>query len=166
VKYYFYAEEPNPLSLWTDVLSRKTLAREWSKKLNPMGVYSHYGHGTGVIVELQQILQFNKYRKTIERLFQIQPSVKGIFHTEEPTAGTEGESTGIITMVQILSAILALEIGGAILLSADHNIILRKQGNILLLNSDFGFWTPSRLANIHLPCELRSLPTPLADKKL
>ena len=163
MKCHFYIEGTRSLPEWMHLLYRKAAVRGWSKKINPMGVYSHYGHGTGVILELQQILQYNKYSQTIERLFQLKASGKGIFHIDESDVTTGGELTGIASMVQMVSMMLAIEEGAAILLSADHDILLRRHDSLLLLNADSGFWTPSRLASIQLPYELRPLPTPLRE---
>jgi hypothetical protein len=163
MKQHFYIEGTSPLPQWMNLLSQRALVRAWSKKINPMGVYSHYGHGDGVVLELQQILQYNKYSQTIERLFQLKPSVKGTFHIDESAIAAGGELTGMLVMVQMLSAILAMETGAAILLSADHDILLLRREGLLLLNADSGFWTPSRLAHIRLPYERRPLPTPLRE---
>ena len=163
MKYHFYIEGTRSLPEWMNLLARKDFVRGWSKKINPMGVYSHYGRGIGVVLELQQVLKYNKFCRTIERLFQLKPTGKGIFHIDESDLATGGELRDIPSMVQMLSVMLTIEAGAAIVLSDDHDILLRRREDLLVLNADSGFWTPSRLTHIRLPYERRPLPTPLRE---
>jgi hypothetical protein len=142
-------------------LSRKGLIRQWTKKMNVMGVYNHFGNGNGVVFEIQQVLRFSRSRDTVERLFQLQPTMKGIFHIDGTMVDKDGEMTGILEMLQIVAAILGLDSGDVILLSKDHDIVLRRSRGKLLLNSAWGFWNPSRSSQIHFPYEMQQLQPPL-----
>jgi hypothetical protein len=159
---YFYIEGALPLPQWLETLSRKGLGRGWSKHVNPMGVYSHSTQAEGLTLELQQVLQYNQFCQTIERLFQVKPSMKMIFRIDESMAVKDGLA-GIISMLQIVSAALAMERGNALCLARNHEIILHRKLGELLLNSDMNFWIPIHLLQIRLPYELRPLPTPLLE---
>lgn len=163
ITYYLYTEGTLSPQRWMESLSRKGLVQEWSKRVNPMGVYSHLGKAEGLTLELQQVLQVNKFRQTVERLFQLNPSMKALFRVDESVTVKDGLA-GRVAMLQIVSAILGMETGQALVLAKSHEIVLRrKEGPLLLLNTEINLWTPLHLSQIQLPYELRALPTPLRE---
>ena len=163
IKYYFYFSASHPPQPCAENLLRKGLVQGWLRKVNPMGVFSHYGQARGLVLEIQQILQYSKYPQTVERLFQIKSNMKAVFHIEDPSPPKQGPIEGTSTMVQIVSALLGMNTEDALLLSKHHDVLLRRREGMLLLNKEIGFWSPVHLSGIQLPYEWRLLPTPLRE---
>jgi len=130
----------------------------WTQRINPMGVFTHQGIGAGLIVEVQQVLQTNRFAAAIERTFQISPSLKFLFRIDEFQYAKGGQYAGMTCMLQACSFLLSVITGDAVMLSEDHQLVLQRKNNGLLLNTEWGFWNPFRISQIDLAHELRPVP--------
>lgn len=154
--YYLYFDTHVALPRLQQLLTWKgPVQGAWIKKVNPMGVYSHFGQAEGAMIELQQLLEVNPFGQTVKRQFLMDPCVKFNLKVDELSYNKDGNYTGIETVLAALTTILSEAPGDALMLSPEDEIVLRRQSGKILLNPDCKFWNPARLSLLNLPYDLQ-----------
>lgn len=111
--------------------------------------------GPGVLVS--SIRKGALGQSVIEEAFGFRPNISVFFRISPKEDYEKGRHTLLQATIELLRQVP----GDAVLLFNGENIVLQRIGGQLVLNEEWGNWTPSQLADVTLPHELRNLPSPL-----
>lgn len=121
----------------------------WRKQLNPMGVFSHFGERPHAVLELQQVLDANRFGQAIRRNYAMVPSVKLNIRMDD--------GQGIQSALEALAQLFLEVPGDVLMLSPDDVLLLRRHEGQLTLNSQSPFWSSEIVSYLGLPFDLLPL---------
>lgn len=154
---FVYLDTPFPLAQLQQILHLKGPVQHWSKRINPMGVFSHFGQAEGAVIELQQLLDVNRFGQTIRNTFQMNPSVKLNLRIDEMTYENDGQFAGLGSSLAALTSLFMEMPGDAVVVTENDDLILHRREGRIRLNTACGFWTSSRMSLLGLPFDGKAL---------
>jgi hypothetical protein len=155
--FYLYVSDPVFLNQLISRFQLKNPNEIWSRKLNAFGVFTHVRSGDAMVLEVQDLLNENPFLPTIKHLLPENATLKFHFIVDEFQYDKDGDYAGILPMLQKCSSVLQELSGDAVLLSANHDVVLRRENRRLTLNSNTDFWNPYRVSQLPLPNHLEPL---------
>ncbi len=161
MEFHFYFSTAQPLIKLKERLTGMQVIHSWEQKINRFGVFDHIGASNGMRVKAFDILSANSFRNRFQRHLAFDPSHKLHFIVDEFQYEKDGNYTGVMSMLRACSCLLEAIPGEAVLLSHENDILLKRRGHQITLNSQSGFWNPYRISKLDLPFHLQPL-IPLA----
>jgi hypothetical protein len=145
-----------------DALREAELGFTWARRLNEWGIFTHLGHAPGLDLSFWIAIEANPAHQTIFRAFEFVPALEFRLHVDPLDCDKEGEAIGLLTMLRACSALLNTLPGDAVLVTETGELVLQRRNGTVFLNTEWGFWSPYRISQIHVSHSLRNLSPTLA----